>query len=141
MSRRSMYKALPWFLLGSTATGLVVMISLQVRGEQPNQVKEFMRPKLQHSQRLLEGLALEDFNLIQKEAQELSLLSQAANWQVLQTEEYLRQSEQFRRAANKVRDAAKERNLDGATLGYFDMTVQCVSCHKHLRSVRMAKLQ
>ena len=117
---------------------LAATVAFPVRGEQPNQVREFMRPKLQHSQKLLEGLALEDFDLIAKEAQELSLLSQAANWQVLQTEDYLHHSEQFRRAANKVRDAANDKNLDRATLGYFELTAQCVYCHKHLRAVRMA---
>ena len=52
---------------------------------EPNRVGEFMKAKLQHAQRVLEGLATEDFDLIAKHSQEMSLLSQAATWQVLQT--------------------------------------------------------
>ncbi len=41
--------------------------------------------KLDHSQRLLEGLALNDFELIHKEAQQLSILSRDEDWNVFET--------------------------------------------------------
>lgn len=105
---------------------------------QPNQVRDFMRAKLVHSQKLLEGLTMEDYDEIAKHAQDLSLLSLAANWQVLQTEEYVQQSREFRRAADALREAAKKRNIDGAALAYVDVTMKCVNCHKYVRGVRMA---
>ena len=52
--------------------------------------------------------------MIAKTSQAMSLLSQATNWQVLQTEEYLQQSRDFRRAADASTEAAKKKNLDGA---------------------------
>ncbi|MCX7412052.1 MAG: hypothetical protein NTW36_01250, partial [Planctomycetia bacterium] len=58
----------------------------------PDAVAVFMRAKLAHSSEVLEGLALEDFDMIARGAQELSLASQASSWQVLQTEDYARQS-------------------------------------------------
>lgn len=106
----------------------------------PNEVGEFMRMKLVHSQKVLEGLALEDFNLVRKHGQELSLLSQATNWQVLQTPEYLQHSEEFRRAVDAMVDAAKDRNLDGAALAYMESTLKCINCHKYVRDVRMAAI-
>lgn len=120
--------------------GIVAVGMLAIRGhsQQPDDLKLFMRAKLTHSQKLLEGLATEDYNLLAKHAQELALLSQATNWNVLQTEDYLQHSIEFRRAASAVKEAAKQKNLDGATLAYVDMTMKCVRCHKYVRGVSMA---
>lgn len=106
----------------------------------PNQVSDFMRLKLDHAQKVLEGIVLEDFDLIRKHSQQLSLVSQASNWQVLQTEEYLQHSGEFRRAADAVTKAAKEKNLDGAALSYMEMTMKCVNCHKYVRDTRQVRL-
>ena len=106
--------------------------------QEPNDVGEFMRLKLDHSKNVLEGLALEDFDLIAKNAQDMSLLSLAASWQVLQTPEYLQQSNEFRRTADALTKAAQDENLDGAALAYVELTMKCVNCHKYVRGVRMA---
>jgi cytochrome c556 len=98
-----------------------------------------MRAKLSHSQKVLEGLTTEDFDMIAQNAQAMSLLSQATNWQVLQTPEYLDQSREFRRAADAVTEAAKKKNLDGAALAYVEMTMKCINCHKYVRGVHMAR--
>jgi cytochrome c556 len=108
------------------------------RSHQPDQVSQFMRAKLVHSQKVLEGLALEDFEMIAKNSQQMSLLSQAATWQVLQTPEYLQQSTEFRRTADALTEAARKKNLDGAALAYVELTMKCVNCHKYVRGVRMA---
>ncbi len=121
--------------VGIAAIGL---LAIRGDGQQPDDLKLFMRAKLTHSQKLLEGLATGDFNLLAKHSQELALLSQATNWNVLQTEDYLQHSIEFRRAANAVTDAAKAKNLDGATLAFVDMTMKCVRCHKYVRGVGMA---
>jgi len=100
---------------------------------EPDQVAGFMRAKLAHSQDVLEGLSLADFDLIAKGAQELSLVSQAASWQVLQTEEYARQSAEFRRSCDTLRRAAREENLDSALLAWMEVTMKCVQCHRYVR--------
>ncbi len=117
---------------------VVLVVSVQSAEPQANNVREFMRAKLTNSQKVLEGLSLEDFDLIAKNSQAMSLLSQAANWQVLQTPEYLQHSQDFRRAADAVTEAAKKKNLDGAALGYVELTMKCINCHKYVRGVRMA---
>ena len=110
----------------------------EARSQQRAAPKDFMRSKLDHSQKLLEGLTLEDYDDIAKHAQELSLLSLAASWQVLQTPEYAQQSLEFRRAADAVVSAAKKKNLDGAALAYVELTMKCINCHKYVRGTRMA---
>lgn len=102
-------------------------------GTRPDQVAGFMRAKLAHAQNVLEGLTVEDYELIDKAAQELSLASEDASWQVLQTEDYARQSAEFRRSCDSLRKAARERNLDGAALAWMEVTMKCVQCHKYVR--------
>ncbi len=101
--------------------------------DEPDQVADFMRAKLDHSIAVLEGLAIEDYEMMAKAAQDLALASQASNWQVLQTEEYARQSGEFRRSCITLRDAAKAKNLDAAALAWMDVTMKCVQCHRYVR--------
>jgi cytochrome c556 len=100
---------------------------------QADKVAPFMRIKLTHSQDVLEGLAVEDFDLIDRGAQQLSLTSEDASWQVLQTEDYARMSADFRRSCDRLRAAARGKNLDGAALAWMEVTMKCVQCHKYIR--------
>lgn len=104
-------------------------------------VAVFMKAKLKHSQEVLKGLATEDFDLIAKNSQAMSLLCEDELWQVLQTPEYRERSAEFRRSVDAVTEAAKKKNLEGAALGYVDVTLKCVNCHKYVRKVRMARLE
>ena len=111
----------------------------QALSQESDKVAIFMRAKLEHSQKVLEGLTLEDFDKIAKHAQEMSLLSQAATWQVLQTPEYHDRSVEFRRSVDAITEAARKKNLEGAALAYMDATMKCVSCHKYVRKVKMVR--
>lgn len=127
-------------LIGFGVAATVILGVVSSYGDKPNEVGTFMRAKLEHSKKVLEGLALEDYAMIARESQEMSLLSQATNWQVLQTAEYLEQSQDFRRTADALTEAAREKNLDGAALRYVELTMQCVNCHKYVRKTRLASL-
>lgn len=130
-----------------TATLLVAVSSVlsapprqaEPREVAPNKVADFMQLKLQHAQKVLEGLAIEDLDMVAKNAQEFSLLSQAASWNVLQTEEYIQQSAEFRRTADAMTKAAKDNNLDAAAIRYVELTMKCIHCHKYVRGVRVAR--
>ena len=100
---------------------------------QPDRVAAFMRAKLGHAEHVLEGLAVADYEMIERAAQELSLASLDSNWQVLQTEDYVRQSAEFRRSCDSLKQAAQDKNLDGAVLAWMDVTLKCVQCHKYVR--------
>lgn len=97
-----------------------------------------MQKKLDHAQKVLEGVAVQDFDLIAKNAEELVLISKKAEWRVIQTPDYVRHSEDFRRQGENLVKYAKEKNTDGAALAYVQMTLSCVNCHKHVREVRIA---
>ena len=104
-----------------------------LQAQQPNDTGAFMQIKLQHAQKIVEGLALENYDLIGKSAQKLALMSHESNWNVLQTVEYNRLSREFRDSTHRLHKAANEKNLDGATLAYFEVTLNCVRCHKYER--------
>jgi hypothetical protein len=99
-----------------------------------------MKRKLENSQKILEGIAINDFDKISKHADELIFISKQTEWKILKTAEYDVYSNQFRRNATELVDKAKEKNLDGAALAYVDLTLTCVKCHKHVRETRRTGL-
>lgn len=127
-------------VLGIASMTAQTRVEAQVEGPPKGNVETFMRAKLIHSQKVLEGLTTENFDLVAKQAQQLSLLSLASTWQVIETPEYTRRSNEFRRASDDLTKAAKNKNLDGATLAFVNVTLKCVECHKYVRTVRQAKL-
>lgn len=101
---------------------------------------KLMAEKLKHAQRLLDGLATNDFGKITKSADELLIISKTAEFLAHKSREYELHTNSFRRALEEITKKAKEKNLEGATLGYVDMTLTCVRCHQHTREVRDARL-
>ena len=81
---------------------------------------------------------MEDYETLEDSAAGLQKLSEEAGWFVLQTPEYTQRSAGFRHAVMEIEASAKERNLEGAALGYVDMTLKCVQCHELLRGSQMA---
>ena len=128
-----------WILSGIVALATISWLAPGGYGEPRDDLRDFMRVKLKHSQKVLEGLVLGDFDTVARNAQDMSLLSLAATWQVLQTPQYLDYSRKFRSAADTLTNMARKKNLDEATLAYNKMTVKCIECHKYVRDLRMAK--
>ena len=95
---------------------------------------ELMAAKLKESQTLLEGVALGDFPKIEKASIALARISQAAEFlNAGKSKEYELQINLFRRSAETVTSKAKDKNMDGVVLAYFDMQMTCLKCHKHTR--------
>jgi hypothetical protein len=119
------------------AIAVVCVTLAQSRAPKVNDVQSFMRVKLEDSKKVLEGLTVEDFDAVAKNAQAMGLLSEDAMWQVLQTQEYSRRSRNFREVADRLATAAKKKNLDGATLAYVELTINCIECHKYVRDQKV----
>ncbi|HZT82226.1 MAG TPA: hypothetical protein VFA26_18505 [Gemmataceae bacterium] len=139
-----MRKVLLVLTLAAMASGVP---TLPGHGEEPKKppkddgkITALMRKKLQHSQKVLEGIALNDFKEISQNAEELIDISKQAEWRVIKTPQYELYSNEFRRTADAMVKNAKDRNLDGAALNYVDLTLSCVKCHKYVREVRMTRL-
>ena len=124
--------------LGLLALGAAV---LSTHGEEPKPPtrSEFMRQKLEFSKKVLEGLTLEDYDMIGKSARDLKILSEAAEWEVPtipNANEYLAYTTEFQKLTDELRQKAKDKNIDGATLAYLRLTMNCVNCHKYVRFSR-----
>jgi len=98
-----------------------------------------MQRKLTHAQGVLNGLALADFDLINKHADGLLQARADATWRINETERYLRYSNTFEEQIQSLKKASKNKNLDGAMLAYVDMTMTCVKCHEALRVGKAGK--
>jgi hypothetical protein len=116
---------------GLIVLGLLVLgVPGQGDEKKPNTL---MRRKLEQSQKVLEGVAVQDFKMIAEHAEELIELSKLAEWKVLKTPRYELHSNEFRRIAETLVESARKKNIDAATLAYVDLTLTCVKCHKHVR--------
>lgn len=118
---------------------LVLVAGALTESRQAPTLPEIMRSKLEHTQQILAGIALARFDQIERNANDLRILSDLSTWNVLRTPEYLRYSAGFRDTAVRLTDAAMDENLDAATLAYVELTLKCVECHKHVRGVELAR--
>jgi hypothetical protein len=113
---------------------------LTVQGAQQRQHSraEFMRTKLEYSKKALEGITLEDYDTIAKSAKALRLLSEGAEWEVPtipNATEYVYLTREFQRLCDEMAQKARQKSIDGATLSYLSLTMNCVNCHKYVRGI------
>ena len=122
-------------VLGAVSLGMIAAVfGFQDQQDTHQTTSVFMQKKLDYSREIVAGLATEDFAKISKSAQDMMILSHEADWKVITTPEYLKASNDFRETVARLRQAGKEKNLDGATIAYFEVTLNCVRCHKQLRN-------
>ncbi|WLD11367.1 hypothetical protein [Planctellipticum variicoloris] len=147
-----MRHSLAWILSGAAVLGLAVAVAAsgaadelkskpksdRAPGAADAKLRQFMREKLKHSQDVLDGLCTEDLELVEKSATKLVEMSQASDWVVIQGPVYAQHSAEFREACEQMGKMAKDNNQDGASLAYLRVTMSCMSCHKFVRSVRIA---
>ncbi len=124
-------------VLALASLPFVTTLSTGRASQQEKQTRsEFMRRKLEFSKNVLEGLSLEQYPMIEKNAKALKVLSQAAEWEVPMipnATDYVALTSEFQRNADDLVKAAKQSNIDGATLAYVKLTMNCVQCHKYVR--------
>ena len=126
------------------AAALILLAGLSAaagpRGEgpkpEPPTRSGFMRQKLEFSKLVLEGLAVENYDMIAKNARTLRKLSTASEWEVPtipNADQYVVFTGDFQRLCDDLAKTARDKNLDGATLAYVRLTMSCVNCHKYVR--------
>ena len=104
-----------------------------------DKVKVFMRAKLTNSQSVIEGLATENWDLIEAGGARMLVMSKATEWSLGQTgTQYKQDTIEFVNACRQLITQSKARNIEGATLAYLQLTMNCVECHKHVRASQRA---
>ena len=114
----------------------IVLLPLALGAEDPKDEPEpsvWMKQKLKYSQEILNGLALEDYDLIEKSALSMKGLSRIEAFVRQKPEGYRTQLKTFEFSVSELARNAEDKNIDGATLAFTQMTISCVNCHKELR--------
>jgi hypothetical protein len=93
-----------------------------------------MQKKLEQAQKILEGLATEDFDSIAKNAKAMNGLTVLEQWFRAKEPDYQMQLKSFRFANQELIRLAEEGNIDGASVAYIQLTISCVNCHKYMRA-------
>ncbi len=128
-------------MVGLVVCGLSGWLASQEKSKAPSkedELRTFMRKKLDACNQILEGIVTEDGKMIVSGAKTLNELSSAEKWRVSNDVMYRQQSEEFQRATKKLIEAAEKERFDDVTLKWIDTTLSCVECHKWVRGMRIA---
>ncbi len=124
-------------LLWSAVLLTALTVGATAGADKPQSTKSksdsLMRKKLDHAQQMLAGLVTEDFRLIASHAEDMNDLGLLEKWEHADSAGYQTQLQVFRFANNELQRLAEEKNLDGTTLAYMQMTMSCVNCHRFIR--------
>lgn len=121
-------------LAGTVAAGMVAASLLAADNQSRRAVTQaFMRQKLALSQAALEGLTLERFELVSKNAIRLREMTQSNQWLVMKQPDYLARTTNFQKNAVALYLAAVDKNLEAATEAYTELARSCVDCHRLVR--------
>jgi hypothetical protein len=93
----------------------------------------WMKQKLSASQNILAGLTKGDFEAIDKNAQSMLVVEYLEKALRADTPGYNMKLKDFEYANKALSLAAREKNIDGATIAYIQLTLSCVHCHKLVR--------
>lgn len=130
-----------WMVLTSTMTAAIWSVRGFTQDPEPKKLllRDFMRRKLEASNKILEGLVTEDGELIAVGAETLAEMSTAEQWRVSNDVMYKQFSEEFQRAARKLKTAAEKEKFDDVALKWIAVTMSCIECHKWVRGIRIAQ--
>jgi hypothetical protein len=122
--------------LNTSVLALLLVMVLPLRGQDEPAKKSsvWMKEKLQASQAILAGLASADFQAIGQNATAMDVTEYFEKWQRAAGSPGDRtQLRLFEFANRELIRAAREKNIDAATLAFNQLTVSCVNCHKIVR--------
>jgi len=127
-----------------TVLAMLSLCTASAQEEKPGKAKKgeadkaniWMKSKLEHSQKILAGLTKGDFEMIEKSAEALKVISYLAKWDSADLPEYQRQVRYFDDANKELIRQAHNKNVNGAALAYTQLTLSCVHCHAVVRDVK-----
>lgn len=102
----------------------------------PNDQQPFsfwMTAKLKESQAIFAALTETDFQRIVESTNTLKTLSKLEGFVRKRNPEYRTQLRTFEFAVEEIQKQAEQENIEGVVLGFNQLTLSCVNCHKHLR--------
>lgn len=107
-------------------------ISPKKIADQPMSV--WMEKKLEYSQAIFKGLALGDMDNVTLNARRMNLVGKVEGFARKKNRPYQTQLHTFDAVSHEIMKQAAKGNIEGATLAFNQLTVNCVQCHKLLRA-------
>ena len=101
--------------------------------EEQRRFNIWMQVKLKESQEIFSAVALADYDTICESVDELRLLNTIEGFVRNKDPKYRAQLRAFEYAISEIRRQAVRENIEGVTLGFHQLTLSCVNCHKRLR--------
>jgi hypothetical protein len=102
-------------------------------------MSDVMLAKLAHTQAIIEGISVSNFDQIRLNAVDLFEISKKTEWMVQDTVTYTVLSEDFRQAVTALADDAGAGNTERVKDDFFRVTETCIDCHAYLRRERRFK--
>jgi hypothetical protein len=99
----------------------------------------FMRQKLGYSEKIVEGITLENYSLVISNGVQLRLMTQSNIWMELKNPAYLEKTDHFQADVTAMLDAAGASNTPVLLKAYTRVTADCVDCHQTLRIEQRAR--
>jgi cytochrome c556 len=116
------------------AISLLVLMALQTARQGP--VESLMKAKAGYAHRLLDAVVLGELETARDQAFRLKAVAETADWNVMDTPEYVRESEAFIRATDRLLQSAGSKNPEAVALAYVEVTLSCVHCHRYVSAQR-----
>jgi hypothetical protein len=98
------------------------------------ETQAFMRLKSVWSQGILDGLTLEKFDEVSRNAVRLRDMTQSNLWYVARQPDYMRHTTNFQQSVDALYMGAVDKKLDVATEAYLNVIKNCVACHRLVRT-------
>jgi len=98
-----------------------------------------MNVKLQTSQKIFAALTEADYETILESTNTLKMLSTLEGFVRRRDPRYHTQLRTFEFAVEEIQRQAKKENIEGVVLGFNQLTLSCVNCHKQLRDASASK--
>jgi cytochrome c556 len=93
----------------------------------------WMDTKVKESQKIFVALAEADFKTVIDSAKKLKTLNKFEGFVRRNAPGYRTQLRSFEFAVDEIEQQARKENIEGVTLGFHQLTMSCVNCHKQLR--------
>ena len=100
---------------------------------------DWMKQKLEMSQKILAGLTQGDFEAVETNAQKMNVVNHLEKLVAADQphyKEYMRQLNAFETANRELLRQSAAKNIEGSTLAYMQLTVSCVHCHRVVRDAK-----
>ena len=129
-----LFLAIPTFTPAQEAAPKQPQVKTEKTGEQTTSF--WMDRKLHLSQQLLAGITAGDFDKVTTSAQAMRSLNKVEAFIRGRTPGYRTQLQFFDESLDEIIRQADKDNLEGAALGFTQLTISCVNCHKQLRAAK-----